>query len=141
MATLIRPELSERNKYWISKHRHYELKHFCLQYPEWKMRYYELATLSKREFRAAPSRTGNHSDPIFRIVEKRDFYSRRIRMLEQTAMEADPDLAKYLLKAVTESLSYNQLKTRLDIPCGRDMYYDRYRKFFWILDKKRDSLN
>lgn len=29
-------ELSEKNPYYISKHRYYELKHFCLQYPEWK---------------------------------------------------------------------------------------------------------
>lgn len=24
MTTVIRPEISEKNKYWISKHRHYE---------------------------------------------------------------------------------------------------------------------
>ena len=27
--------LSKKNKYYISKHRYYELKHFCLQYNEW----------------------------------------------------------------------------------------------------------
>lgn len=27
MATEIRPELSEKNPYWIGKHRYYELKH------------------------------------------------------------------------------------------------------------------
>lgn len=27
------PELSEKNPYWIERHRYYELKHFCLQYP------------------------------------------------------------------------------------------------------------
>lgn len=41
MATLIRPELSTKNKYYIDKHRYYELKHFCLQYPEWKKAYCE----------------------------------------------------------------------------------------------------
>lgn len=30
MATEIRPELSEKNPYWIGKHRYYELKHFCI---------------------------------------------------------------------------------------------------------------
>lgn len=30
------------------------------------------------------------------------------------------------------------LITLLDIPCSRDMYYDRYRKFFWLLDNARD---
>lgn len=28
----VRPELSKKNKYYISKHRYYELKHLCLQY-------------------------------------------------------------------------------------------------------------
>ena len=39
MATKIRAAISEKNKYWIDKHRHYELKHFCLQYPMWKKQY------------------------------------------------------------------------------------------------------
>ena len=39
MGTTIRPELSEKNPYWIERHRYYELKHFCLQYPIWKKAY------------------------------------------------------------------------------------------------------
>lgn len=42
MATTIRPELSEKNPYWIEKHRYYELKHFCLQYPIWRKAYASL---------------------------------------------------------------------------------------------------
>ena len=42
MATAIRPEISEKNKYWIDRHRYYELKHFCLQYPLWKRAYYAI---------------------------------------------------------------------------------------------------
>ena len=30
MSTTIRPELSEKNQYWIDKHRYYELKHLCI---------------------------------------------------------------------------------------------------------------
>lgn len=33
MGTNIRPELSNKSPYWIERHRYYELKHFCLQYP------------------------------------------------------------------------------------------------------------
>ena len=48
MATMIRPELSEKNPYWIERHRYYELKHFCLQYPIWKKAYAALDGLSRR---------------------------------------------------------------------------------------------
>ena len=39
MGTSIRPEVSSKKEYWLSRHRYYELKHFCLQYPEWKRNY------------------------------------------------------------------------------------------------------
>ena len=32
----MKPELSKKNEYWLPKHRYYELKYFCLQYPYWK---------------------------------------------------------------------------------------------------------
>ena len=35
MSTQIRPETSQKNPYWIPKHRYYELKHFVMQYPAW----------------------------------------------------------------------------------------------------------
>lgn len=69
MSTVIRPELSKSSKYWIDRHRYYELKHFV---------------------------TG-----------------------------------------VTSGVSYDFLKSRLDIPCCKETYYDLYRRFFWLLDRER----
>ena len=46
MSTTIRPEVSEKNKYWIERHRYYELKHFCLQYYIWKRAYSALDGLN-----------------------------------------------------------------------------------------------
>ena len=42
MSTVIRNEISKKNKWYIGKHRYLELKHFCLQYPEWKEEYHRL---------------------------------------------------------------------------------------------------
>jgi hypothetical protein len=138
MGTIIRPELSEKNKYWIEKHRYYELKHFCLQYPIWKKAYAALDGLSKRPADLAMfSKTNVHGDPTARCIEARSFYFERMCMIEQTAMETDADLSRYILKAVTEGISYDHLKARLDIPCGKDVYYELYRRFFWILNKER----
>lgn len=137
MATTIRPELSGKNKYYVERHRYYELKHFCLQYPMWKKAYIELDGYSKRP-PTRVTRTNTYGDPTAKCAMTKSFYSERMSMIERAAEQADPELANYILRGVTEELSYNCLKSRLDIPCSKDTYYDRYRRFFWLLDKSRD---
>lgn len=138
MATVIRAEISEKNKYYIDKHRYYELKHFCLQYREWK-KAYELCNESiifASTVEKMPS--GNiPSDLTAKYAIKKVQYADRIKLIEEIARKADDYLYPYILKGVTEGLPYTHLKTKLDIPCGRDMYYDRYRKFFWLLSEAR----
>lgn len=138
MATVIRAKISEKNKYYIDKHRYYELKHFCMQYNEWKKEYAScnesIIFASKFE---KESTSNIPSDITAKYAIKRAYYAGRIKIVEKAAMEADEFLYPYILKAVSEGLSYTYLKTKLDIPCGRDMYYDRYRKFFWLLSEAR----
>lgn len=139
MATKIRAEISEKNKYWISKHRHYELKHFCLQYPDWKKAYasYNDSNIPLSAIDRSP--TGNlPGDPTAVRAVMKAYYQERMRLIESVAIAADRYLHEYILKAVTEELSYTYLKTKLNIPCGKDMYYDRYRRFFWLLNKARE---
>lgn len=139
MATKIRPELSKRNKYWIDKHRHYELKHFCLQYPKWKKAYADLIDLSISLSKTDGIPKGSIiTNPTERCATERAYYAERIKMVERAAMDADEYLWKYILIAVTEGLSFTYLQTQLDIPCSRDTYYDRYRRFFWLLNEARD---
>ena len=139
MATLIRPQVSIKNKYWIDKHRHYELKHFCLQYPKWKKAYKSVDDTSISLSMIENLNTSNiPGDPTAKRALLKAQYSEKINLIEKIAMETDQYLCEYILKAVTEELSYTYLKTRLGIPCGRDMYYDRYRKFFWLLDEARN---
>ena len=139
MTTVIRAQISEKNKYYIDKHRYYELKHFCLQYNEWKKAY---ANCNESIIFAAnlerTSTSSVHSDLTAKYAIKKVYYGDRIKLIEKAAKETDDFLYPYILKAVTEGLSYPYLKTKLDIPCGRDMYYDRYRKFFWLLSEMRD---
>lgn len=134
MSTNIRPRISEKNKYWISKHRHYELKHFCLQYRDWKGSYEDA---DGYESEAGKSDT-RFSDRTARHGLLRTKYLEKIKMVEYAAMNADEGLYPYILKAVTEGLSFTYLKSRLEIPCSRDTYYDRYRRFFWLLDQMRE---
>ena len=121
MATEIRPELSEKNPYWIGKHRYYELKHFCLQYPIWKKAYNALLGLSSRpnDLDIFVKSGQVRSDPTARCAESRVSFAKRMEL-------------------VTEGLSYNALKMQYAIPCCREVYYNLYRRFFWLLSKERD---
>lgn len=135
---MIRPQVSEKNRYWIDKHRHYELKHFCLQYPIWKKAYAEFNDTSIPLSMIERVPTSNlPGDPTGKRAVMKAYYRERINLIEEVAKETDKCLWNYILKAVTEELSYTYLKAKLEIPCGKDMYYDRYRKFFWLLSQAR----
>lgn len=138
MSTKIRPQLSMKNPYWIEKHRYYELKHFCLQYPIWKKAYAALDGFGTRPTELARfAITTALGDPTAKCGIARAYYSERMNMLEKVSVQTDVVLAGYILKAVTEGWSYDILKARLDIPCCKDTYYELYRRFFWLLNRER----
>lgn len=138
MSTNIRAELSTKNEYWIERHRYYELKHFCLQYPIWKKLYAESDGLSSRRDISVSVQANSYSNPTEKVAMKKLYYSERMDMIEKVAAETNEVLSGYILKGVTEGISYDNLKARLKIPCCKDTYYELYRKFFWLLDRIRN---
>nr|WP_296954993.1 hypothetical protein [uncultured Mediterraneibacter sp.] len=138
MGTTIRAELSKNNPYWIEKHRYYELKHFCLQYPIWKEAYNSLGGLYSRSFSLTGNTRHSVTNPTERIALARSYYLERMNMVNQAAEEADPEIAEYVVIGVTQGISYDILRVNYNIPCCKDVYYETYRHFFWLLNKIRD---
>lgn len=136
MATKIRAVLSEKNKYYIDKHRYYELKHFCLQYAEWKKAYSVLDGYNQHDI-GLGIQMSHISDHTADCGIARTYYSNRIDMIERVARLTDLELSFYILQGVTEEYSYDILKARFNIPCCKDVYYELYRRFFWLLDIER----
>lgn len=132
----LKPELSPKNKYWLPKHRYYELRHFCLQYPEWKKLYfsldYQLVKIPGGVFREKFLKR-----PVESLSILKDELKSNMRLVERVCKDADPALAPYIFRAVTEGKTYTQLQMTYAIPCGKDMFYDRYRRFFWLLSGER----
>lgn len=138
MGTVTRPELSKKNKYYVEKHRYYELKHFCLQYPIWQKAYLALDGLSRRpEDLQIFSNSGVCTDPTANCAIAKSFYSERIDLVVAACKETDAEMWRYILRGVTEALSYDYLKLHYNIPCCKESYYEMYRKFFYILNKTR----
>ena len=138
MSSTVRPEISTKNKYSIDRHRYYELKHFCLQYPTWKRAYAALDGLSRRPEDLNLFSTNKVGNPTERCAMARVTFANKMDMIYQTSMETDPIFGEYILKGVTEGYSYDYLKTKLNIPCCRETYYNLYRRFFWLLNQARN---
>ena len=133
MGTSIRTEISKNSPYYISKHRYLELKHFCLQYKEWEKKWREIPVISGNEIAKIPGGK-NPGKPVENTAIKRMTLERNMAMVWQVCKETDDSLADYIFIAVTEGRSYTWLQMNTDVPCGKDMFYDRYRRFFWLLD-------
>lgn len=131
----VRP-VSEK-KYGISKHKFLQIYHFCMQYNEWLDELaYKTNTVKSADASECCS-GGAASSATETLAVRRAELNRCRELVEQTCMEADGDIHQWLLKAVTnEGISYTYLKERMNIPCGKKMYYDRRRKFYWLMSKK-----
>ncbi len=137
MTTIIRPELSKNNPYYISKNRYYELKYFCLQYSEYRQKYNELCNSINSSWLIKIDCNPNYfkQDPMIFVREQ---YLNKIRLIENCANSLDPVLGKYVFIGVTNGVTYNYLKMNNNIPCCKDIYYKLYREFFWLLNSKLD---
>ena len=127
--------LSPRNEFYISRHRTMELEHFCRQYKEWQQKLNDISF-----FTGPPDVViydTNTGDPVGTLVELRERYFHNIERVITSASESDSVLAPYILKAVTEGMSYDQLRASNDVPCNQKEFYKLRRKFFYILSLKR----
>lgn len=126
-----------QDKYKISKHRFLELHHFCMQYQEWKDELKYLTDTVKgidysEEIKGAG--TGNATE---QLAIRRSELKKKCELVEQTAIEADPEIYQYILEGVTtDYASYKYLSCVMKIPCSRNTYYERRKKFYRILSKK-----
>ena len=132
-----RPVLSQKNPYRIPKQRYYELKHFCLQYDDWK----KALTLIDGWEISPDGMTGvikgnPPESPTERQALARVYYSNCIDIVDRSIAKLDTVLGPYILEGVTKSLGYDKLQAK-GCPCCRETYYMHYRYFFWLLSKER----
>ena len=146
MGTNYRAKISKKNKYWISKHRFYEIEHHCLQYKEWKDEYSTLSTqgVSGVDYDGMPHGT-NVGNPTEGAGLRLAILKNKIDTVDETVGEIDdeitkagkPSFKKHLLVAVTnEGISYNYLDMVMGIPVGEKTYYAARRKFYWLMSQK-----
>lgn len=136
----IRPELSKRNEFWISKHQFYVAYHYALQYNEWRDEYEQIiGGLRGVAYDGMPHGSGT-GKPTETAAMRAAELSAKMETVQETARLADPTLVKYLLKAVTnEGITYDYLRGIMGIPCGHNQYYRARRRFYYLLSQKLEG--
>lgn len=128
--------------YGISKNRYKELKAFCLQYDEKKNKIQYGMNSSRQD--GMPRGSRSTSSPVEQQAIENTMYLQDIRMIEEAAVKANPVIWKYILKSVTQNLSYEFImydKEQGRIPVGQTEFY-AYRKFFYhCLDRLKLGKN
>lgn len=110
--------------YELPRHRFLELKHFCLQYWDWRKQ----LILADREKPGTPQ-----DDVVSNTATRRTDLNNAIQLIEKTAWNTDTNLGSYILRSVTENLTVSQV----DPPVSKDEFFELRRKFFWLLSEEK----
>lgn len=115
-----------------------EVYHHCMQYGEWKDELqYKRDAIKSIEYGDTIKGRGGTGSSTEQLAIRRVELQKKCELIEQAAIEADSDIYQYIIKAATnEYITYNYLLNVMNIPCSKNTYYDRRRKFYWILSKK-----
>lgn len=117
--------------YGISKYRYKELKAFCQQYDEKKNKIQYGLPSAKQD--GMPRGSGPVGSPVEQQAIENTLYMRDIRMIEEAAVQTNPAIWKYILKSVTQDLSYEFVMYDAElgrISVGQTEFY-AYRKLFY----------
>ena len=120
--------------YGISKYRYDELKAFCLQYEEKKSKINR--GVGAMNYDGMPK--GNYKENSLETQAiKNIMYQKDCEMIEQAAVAASAEVYQYIIKSVTNDLSYRFIEydEKLGkISVGKTEFYAIRRKFYHFLD-------
>lgn len=132
----LKSQLSKRNPYYISRNRYYELKHFCLQYPEWQEQI-KMVQFGGGHGLYVSIENAISTDPTAEHTIRMENVSKNAEIVNKALSYLEPSIRDYIHAGVVYGKSYDILSVRNVLPCSRERYYEEYRKFFYILDKLR----
>lgn len=124
------------SKYYVPEQVYLTVVHFCRQYPLWKAELEMTPNTQKAiDYSRDAVQTSNQFDQTAEIAMDRKMIADKKEIVENTAREVAGVFAEWLLLGVGHGLTYYQLVDK-GIPCGKDMYYDIRRKFYYVLSKR-----
>lgn len=122
-------------EYEISRERFLELKHKCLQYPEWIRNRNDCYGLSSGGTDGMPKGSGGSTSVVERQADRARKYAELVDIVERCLFEAtdgNDAIIPYLRKNICYGIPY----ISLSVPCDKNKFTKYRHKFYYILDKK-----
>ena len=126
MDTICRRDI-KLSDYNISRAKYNELKYFCIQYAEKKQKLQNAYGLKATVNDGMP-KSNLSGDSTAQEAVRNAMMQEDIKLIEETARKASPEIYKWVLKNVTEGTPYEWM----DVPVGRRQFYEYRRYFFYI---------
>lgn len=129
-------QTSYTGKYKLSKFELGYAKWFSLKYPEWLEEYNSLKdSVGAMSYDALPGGSGKINDSTMELATKRAEIREKMLKVEHCAYDAGGDIALYIFKSVIyEDMTFEKVKA-LGCPCERTYFYDKRRKYYYLLSK------
>lgn len=118
-------------RWWITENESRLAYSYALMYQEWKAQYKALGGITQQE----PD-TERMQSITERNAVMRQELGRKLEIIESTLKETDEFLYPWISMAVTQRfMTYDNLLSK-GMPCSDKTFYDRRRKFYYLLSKK-----
>lgn len=128
--------MNPNNPYYLPKEEYWTVIHYARQYPAWLKELRTIPDTSKAiSYDGERVQTSGGYDSTAEVAMRRAMLDKKRKLVEDTAQEAGKEIAVYLLRGVTLGTSFDDLKGQ-GLPCEKDMYYNRRRRFYWLLAQK-----
>lgn len=132
----VRLEHANKGKWWLPKSRMRHAYAYALMYNDWLKEYFDLTHLKGKVADGMPTGSSGGRSEVEENAIRAAELSYKIKMIEDTARKADPEISEYVRLAVTtEGVTFSMLQGK-GIPCCRKKYYEARRKFYFLLAKR-----
>jgi hypothetical protein len=120
------------HKYQIDDDRYNELFYFCKRYQSRQAEINSLYGLTAISMDGMPkgNKVGSQTENKALKIDK---LKRENELIEKIAYEVNPEIYQYIIKNVTQGISYQYL----GVPCGRRQFYQYRRLFYKLLSEQR----
>lgn len=129
---------TQNSKYYIPKEEYLTAIHYSLRYPLLQEEYKFGADTSKAiTYDKEKVQTSNDFCSTEEIAIRLAEIKQKIDLIDDTLIEAAGEvLAPYIKFSVCFGMTYVQLQTTKDMPCGQRHFYELRRKYYYLLSKK-----